>query len=173
MNSRIVQHERAEGRFSSDEFRAACALFPSGVTVITRLVDGGKPYGMTASSFTSVSLEPPLILVCVDRMAGFLRALKNGDGFMVNVLSEQQQGLSVRFASTRESERFSDLEWHNGWGNLPVLPEVVANFACEVDQLIEAGDHFVLIGAVRALATYPGRPLVWCDRNYHCLPGLG
>ncbi len=155
---------------SAADFRSVCALFPSGVTVLTRRTEEGRPYGMTVSSFTSVSLEPPLILVCVDKGAGFLRGLRPDQPFAVNVLSEEQQELAKRFANRREEDRFSGVAWAAGWANVPRLAATVATFGCTLDQVIEAGDHLVLIGAVQQLERHEGRPLVWCDRNYHCLP---
>ena len=156
--------------FSAAEFRAACGLFPTGVTVVTRRLEDGRPYGMTVSSFTSVSLDPPLILVCIEREAGFLEDLKTGLPFLVNVLGEDQQHLAKRFSNRREEDRFSGVDWIPDWANIPRLQCTVASFRCLVSEVVEAGDHLVLIGAVRGLERHQGRALVWCERGYHCLP---
>jgi flavin reductase ActVB len=155
---------------SPTEFRAACGLFPSGVTVVTRTGRGGRPYGMTVSSFTSVSLDPPLILVCIDRSAGFLANMPPDLPFAVNVLRENQQHLAQRFAERNEEDRFSGVEWHPGWKHIPLLAGTVASFACSLRQTIEAGDHFILLALVEEIKLHRGRALVWCDRAYHCLP---
>lgn len=155
---------------SPTEFRAACGLFPSGVTVVTRTGRGGRPYGMTVSSFTSVSLDPPLILVCIDRSAGFLANMPPDLPFAVNVLRERQQHLAQRFAERNEDDRFANIEWHPGWKDVPLLAGTVASFTCSLRQSIEAGDHFILLALVEEVRLHQGRALVWCERAYHCLP---
>ena len=155
------------------EFRSACGLFASGVTVVTRRLPDGSPYGMTVSSFTSVSLDPALILVCIDRNARFLRDLASDQSFAVNILGEEQQHIAARFADRKEDDRFSGVEWSAGWDALPLVSGVVATFACRLAQKVQSGDHFLLIGEVRQIQKHKGSPLVWCDRGYHCLPAVG
>jgi flavin reductase (DIM6/NTAB) family NADH-FMN oxidoreductase RutF len=166
------EHHHETSAVSPAAFRSVCASFPSGVTVVSRRLRDGHPYGMTVSSFTSVSLHPPLILICIDKEAGFLHNLSHGLPFIVNVLSEDQQELAKRFANRREEDRFSGVAWSAGWSDVPQLEATVATIGCSVDQIIEAGDHLVLIGAVHTLERHAGRPLVWCERDYHCLPHL-
>ena len=158
---------------SSDDFRAACGLFASGVTVVTRRMPDGSPYGMTVSSFTSVSLDPPLILVCIDRNARFLRELAADQAFAVNILSDQQQHLAARFAARQEEDRFAGVAWSSDWHDLPLLDGVVVTFACRLRQNVESGDHAILIGEVDRIGRHAGSPLVWCDRGYHFLPAVG
>ncbi len=155
------------------DFRAACGLFATGVTVVTRRLPDHSPFGMTVSSFTSVSLDPPLILVCIDRAARFLNALSPQEPFAVNILSEQQQHIAARFANRNEEDRFSGVEWAPGWNAVPLLAGVVAAFSCSLHQTLLSGDHYILIGAVRQIQRHKGSPLVWCDRGYHCLPAVG
>ena len=104
------------------EFRSACGLFASGVTVVTRRLPDGSPYGMTVSSFTSVSLDPALILVCIDRNARFLRDLASDQSFAVNILGEEQQHIAARFADRKEDDRFSGVEWSAGWEHFRWFP---------------------------------------------------
>jgi len=156
--------------FSATDFRSVCGSFPSGVTVVTRRLDDGQPYGMTVSSFTSVSLKPPLILVCIDVGAGFLQGISVGLPFAVNVLSEHQQSLAKRFSDRHENQRFSSVAWQVGWKRIPILNETSALFYCTVRDIVSAGDHAVLIADVHGLANSERRPLVWCERKYHCLP---
>jgi flavin reductase (DIM6/NTAB) family NADH-FMN oxidoreductase RutF len=158
---------------SAVEFRAASGLFASGVTVVTRRLPDDAPYGMTVSSFTSVSLDPPLILVCIERNARFLRDLSTEQPFAVNILSEQQQHVAARFADRKEEDRFSGIEWSAGWQGVPLVLGVVATFACKLHQYIQSGDHFILIGEVQQIHRHKGSPLVWCDRGYHFLPAVG
>ena len=158
------------GSVSSIDFRSAAGLFPSGVTVVTRLLEDDRPYGMTVSSFTSVSLEPPMILVCIDRNARFVKEVPPGMPFATNVLAQDQQALAERFSNRYEEDRFSSLKWNPAWNGLPLLDGIVASFTCSVSQAIDAGDHVILLGLVQEVAQHPGRALIWCERDYHCLP---
>ena len=158
---------------SPDDFRAVCGLFPSGVTVVTRNLKDGRPYGMTVSSFTSVSLAPPMILVCIDKSAGFMENLSTGLPFIVNVLSESQQHLAQRFSSRREDNRFAGLDWLVGWQNVPLLEGVAASFGCYLSRAVEGGDHLILLGSVQHVMQHGNRSLVWCESKYHCLPPAG
>jgi flavin reductase (DIM6/NTAB) family NADH-FMN oxidoreductase RutF len=155
---------------AASDLRGACGLFPTGVTVVTRRFPDGRPHGMTVSSFTSVSLDPPLILVCIDKRAGFLLELSEDVQFAVNVLREDQQELAVRFSRTPEGGRFAGIDWVEDSRGLPLLGGVVASFACSLEQMVEAGDHFLLIGAVEEIRRQSGRALVWCESGYHSLP---
>jgi flavin reductase (DIM6/NTAB) family NADH-FMN oxidoreductase RutF len=155
---------------TESDFRSACGLFPTGVTVVARTLSDGSPYGMTVSSFTSVSLSPPLVLVCIDKSARFLQDLPAGAAISINILSEQQQHLATRFANRKDEDRFAGAQWHTGWHEVPLLDGVVATFGCLVTQVLESGDHFILIAEVFDIQRHKGSPLVWCDRNYHALP---
>lgn len=152
-------------------FRAACALFPTGVTVVTRY-SGGRPYGMTVSSFTSVSLDPPLVLVCLDKRAGFVRELHGSVPFAVNVLREDQQELAIRFSRPPEHRRFEHIHWTSGINGAPLLPGTVACFECTLFEHTPAGDHLIVVGKVERVERSAGNPLVWCASSYHCIPAL-
>lgn len=158
------------GTVSAAEFRAACGLFPSGVTVVTRRSRSGGAYGMTVSSFTSVSLHPPLILVCINKRARMIVGDGHPGRFAVNILNEQQQELAVRFSAVPDHLRFEGLPWSEGWGGVPLIDGVVASLACTTHSIIEAGDHFILVGQVNDIRMHSGRALVWCESRYHCLP---
>ncbi len=152
------------------EFRAASARFPTGVTVVTRRFADGRPHGMTVSSFTSVSLEPPLILVCIDKRANFAADLAAGMPFAVNVLSHEQQPLAARFATAAEAERFAGVDWSETREGVPLLAGAVAIFECQVADVISSGDHWIVVGRVSGMRRHEGRPLIWCDSGYHWLP---
>jgi flavin reductase (DIM6/NTAB) family NADH-FMN oxidoreductase RutF len=131
----------------------------------------GHPHGMTVSSFTSVSIRPPLILVCIDQRSGFLADLASGQYIGVNVLSEAQQSLAVRFATVADEGRFSGVPWNSGLEGIPMLAGTVAAFACSVQNLVPAGDHVILVARPEQIHRHGGNPLVWCHSSYHCLPG--
>ncbi len=173
MSAQTESGIRSNHTVNAPEFRAACGLFASGVTVVTRRLPDGSPYGMTVSSFTSVSLEPPLVLVCIARHARFLQALAPDLPFAVNVLREHQQHIAARFADPYEEDRFAGIEWAPGWGDVPLVAGVVVTFACGLHQTVPSGDHLILIGEVQDIQQHKGSPLIWCDRGYHHLPAFG
>jgi len=152
------------------EFCRTCAKFPTGVTVITVLDSEGSPHGMTASSFTSVSLDPPLVLVCVDHRASVLAHLRRARHIGINILSEDQQALSDHFAR-RGHDRFDQVEWRPGHGGVPLIPGALASFECTIQRMVEAGDHDILIAKVEHVEHSDGRPLVYFASGYHKLEG--
>ena len=153
--------------FTSAEFRFACSLFPTGVTVVTRLMPDRRPHGLTVSSFTSLSLHPPLVLVSLDLRSSFLKGLAEHDVFAINVLSEDQKHLSIHFSRPREEERFQQVAWREGERGVPLLSDAVATFQCGLSRTVNAGDHRVLIGEVRRLEYQTLPPLVWYLGSYH------
>lgn len=145
-------------------FRRLLGRFATGVTVVTTQV-GREVHGMTANAFTSVSLEPPLVLICVDRRAHMLELLRQSGAYCVNFLGEHQAGVSDYFAKRpvpRPEERF--LPWECG----PRLSSALASLACRVESHHEAGDHILFVGRVVALHEGDGtaRPLVFFGGSY-------
>jgi flavin reductase (DIM6/NTAB) family NADH-FMN oxidoreductase RutF len=128
-------------------FRDACGQFLTGVTIVTSTGENGQPVGITANSFTSVSLDPPLILVSLDKKLGSYSALMNSEGYAVQVLAEEQQELSGRFAK-RGVDKFQELDYKEGLYNVPVISNALAVFEYRVDQKVDAGDHTLMIGKV-------------------------
>src|SRR5207245_5934313 len=110
---------------------------------------------------TAVSLEPPLILVCIDKRAGLVFEVGHPEYFAVNILSEDQQDLAVRFSALPDKQRFEGLPWTEGWGGVPLIEGIVASLACSKEDAIEAGDHFVLVGRVEEIRQHEGRARVW------------
>jgi flavin reductase (DIM6/NTAB) family NADH-FMN oxidoreductase RutF len=149
-------------------FRRACAHFASGVTIATVMDGGDSPHGLTASSFTSVSMRPPMVLVCVDHKASAHPPFKAARAFAINLLGEEQKDLSVRF-STPGGHRFSNLNWSPGKLGAPILRDALAWFECELDQMVEAGDHTIFIGRVKETASREGWPLLYFNRHYRHL----
>jgi flavin reductase (DIM6/NTAB) family NADH-FMN oxidoreductase RutF len=127
--------------------RDALGCFATGVTVVTCLDPDGQPVGLTANSFTSVSLDPPLLLVCVHKKAACAPALIEARHFAVNVLQNEQQPASIRF-STRFEDRFGATPWSEGEFGPPILKDSLGVFECQRHQVHEGGDHHILVGQV-------------------------
>lgn len=145
-------------------FRAACARFPTGVTIVTRVRDGVR-LGVTVSSFTSVSLDPPMVLVCIHRRSSFLTGLAPGQALAINILAEHQSGISTRFATQRPENRFeNDADWDR-----TRLRGAAAVLECEVAEILEAGDHTILLARVRDVESAARPPLVFCQSGYRQL----
>lgn len=122
----------------------------TGVAVITTLDADGAPAGVTANSFSSVSLEPPLVCFSLGKVSDVLAAFEDSSGFVVHVLAADQQELSVRFA-TKGIERFAGLDWEPGHAGLPVIGGALAVFQCDLAHAYDGGDHTIFVGEVRRL----------------------
>ena len=149
-------------------FRRVCGKYATGITVLTVLDAKAGPQGMTANSFTSVSLNPPMILVCIDRRASILNYFHAGARFAINVLDENQKDLSTCFARSG-LDRFRGIEWSQGQNGSPILPHVLATLECSVSQMVEAGDHVVVIGEVFHATWREGQPLIYFNSSYQAL----
>lgn len=148
-----------------DEFRHVLGHFASGVTVVTTWDADGRPTGLTASAFTSVSLEPPLILVCVDHKAQSYPALRASGRFAVNVLAVEHETLSRRFATT-DADKFNGVGYHPGPLGLPLLPEALAHLECRTVHAYSGGDHTIFVGEVEAAHAHDGEPLLYFRGDY-------
>ncbi len=153
---------------SKQEFRSALSRFASGVTVITTKDNNGKLYGITVSAFCSVSLTPPLILVCIEKNTGSHHAFLESGAFVVNILREDQQHLSDHFASHLE-DKFAEIPYQKGIENLPVLENALANLECRIHNSYEGGDHTIFVGEIENITTTDGNPLVYFHGNYRKL----
>jgi len=149
----------------SHAFRNACSKYATGVTIAAVIGPDGKPHGLTVNSFTSVSMHPPLVLICLDHKVKVLEYFKQATSFGISILSEQQQDLSNRFASRGEN-RFQHTPWHPAKSGAPLIDGALATFDCELTQTVEAGDHIIFIGRVRALTAEDGRPLLYFSSGY-------
>lgn len=146
-------------------FRKALGCFPSGVAVVTTTDAAGRPVGVTVSSFTSLSLNPPLVLFCLDRRTSGLDAFREG-GFSVNVLRETQREVSIRFASRRD-DKFAGLECRTGTTGAPLLPNCLAVLECSTERVIDGGDHDIFIGRVEHMEHQTGgQPLLYFRGAY-------
>ena len=168
---RRVPRAAPEYRSGSDPrtLRDALGCFATGVTVVTAIAPDSTPIGLTANSFTSVSLDPPLLLVCIDRRAGSLATLQEAPGFAVNVLHIGQQPTSNRFARPGE-DRFAETPWDIGEFGAPVLAGALAAFECRRHALHDGGDHVILVGEVLKARFEPRRdPLLYFRGKYRRL----
>lgn len=147
------------------EFRSAAGQFMTGVTIATTLAPDGQPRGVTVNSFTTVSLDPPLILFCVGRSSRSFDAFDAAQSFAVNILSSAQRQLSSTFGSKIE-DKFADTGWTPGRGGSPLFPGSLSRFDCVLHQKIDAGDHIVLIGRVIGIDKTAGTPLGYYSGNY-------
>lgn len=143
-----------------EEFRRVMGHFPTGVTVVATRDGEGAPMGLTVSAFTSVSLDPVQILICVHRNAGPHDPLVERGTFVVNILSADQGHLALRFATGPTGERFRGLEYVESPVGDPVLPGL-AWLACRVREVWPGGDHSVILAEVEACEAREGRPLLW------------
>ncbi|WP_426242149.1 flavin reductase family protein [Nocardioides sp. LHG3406-4] len=151
------------------DYRQALGQYPTGVIVITTRGSTGSRIGVTANSFTSVSLDPPLISWSPSRTASDLPQLTRAPYFAVNVLAAEQRHLARRFAlsATQVRDKFEDVAVTDGIGGLPLIEGAVARFECRTVRHIEAGDHLIILGEVRRYDVSGGTPLVFHSGDYH------
>jgi flavin reductase (DIM6/NTAB) family NADH-FMN oxidoreductase RutF len=147
------------------KFRHALGAFPTGVTVVTTIDNDGQPIGFTANSFSSVSIDPKLILICIDKASINLEAFIESAYFAVNILSEKQQQMSTTFASPVD-DRFSHVDWQTKTTGCPIISDAVAWFDCTKDKCVDAGDHYILLGKVVEFDSTIMTPLVFLRGNY-------
>ena len=172
-SSRKMPHSKtSEYRTGSDQrtLRDALGCFATGVTVVTCFDADGCPFGITANSFASVSLDPPLLLVSVHKLAASAPALTAASHFAVNVLQTGQRPASIRF-STRDEDRFGPNDWSPGEYGAPVLGDSLSVFECERHAVHDGGDHHMLVGHVLKASFDPTLdPLLYfrgCYRRLH------
>jgi flavin reductase (DIM6/NTAB) family NADH-FMN oxidoreductase RutF len=155
----------------SSALRGALGKFATGVTVITTCDSSGALQGLTANSFGSLSLDPPLVQWSLQKQAQSLRQFARAEHFTVNVLSQAQRELSRHFA-TPSRDKFAGISYRSGLGGSPVLPDSLAVIECRSMRHIEAGDHVIFIGEVVRFLEGQGRPLIFSSGEYHQLSSL-
>ena len=154
--------------FTQLELRNALGSFATGVTIITTLGKNGQKVGMTANSFNSVSLTPPLILWSIGKSTNCFEDFMAAEAFAVHVLAEDQQDLSNRFATT-SIDRFAELECTEGFLGSPILPHYSACFQCKMSHQYEGGDHIIMLGEVIEFNDNQHQPLLFHRGNYNNL----
>ena len=152
--------------FDSRNFRTVLAHYPTGVAVVTALTPDGEPVGMVVGSFTSVSLDPPLVAFLPDKKSNSYARLSSATSFCVNVLAAEQEDLCRRFAS-KSGRKFEGVDWWPSPSGAPVLSGAVAWIDCASDQVFEAGDHYIVLGRVTGLGVQnPTSPLLFFQGGY-------
>src|SRR5258705_3871070 len=153
---------------SKDEFRTALSRFISGVTVITTFGKDNRPAGITVSAFSSVSLEPPLVLACIDKRASVHDYLTEGTHFAVNILAQDQEHVSRRFAS-KDQDRFEGAGYREGVSGAALLEGALACIECRVVHVYPGGDHTIVVGEVESTCVADHKPLAYYPGGY-CQP---
>ena len=154
-----------EAEFDARDLRRAFGSFATGVTIVTTVDSDGKPCGFTANSFSSVSIDPPLLLVSIAKTAYGCDIFTSSHGFAVNILAQDQRDLSNRFARAG-SDKFAGLGWRSVVTGAPIIDDVVAWFDCEHYEQVDAGDHIILIGRVMQYSYNTHAPLGFCRGSY-------
>jgi flavin reductase (DIM6/NTAB) family NADH-FMN oxidoreductase RutF len=151
------------------ELKAVFGAFPTGVTIVTSTDSFGLPVGMTVNAVTALSLEPPRLLICLQRGRYTLDAIRDSGRFAVNFLCDEQSALSARFATNR-LDKFVGVDWYAGLATgTPCFSRVLATAECEVANIVTSGDHDIVIGDLVAGRSREGTALVYYNRGYHRL----
>jgi len=150
---------------SKEDFRAALGRFASGITVVTSIDHEDRFHGMTVSAFCSVSLEPSLILVCISKDTCSHQSIAEGKKFVVNILSEEQEELSERFAAPID-DKFSETEYTKSANGLPLINGALANLECRLVHSYEGGDHTIYVGEIENVTLAGGNPLIHFRGDY-------
>ncbi len=157
---------------SADDFKKALQLWASGVTVVTTSSEKFGVQGMTVSAFSSVSVNPPLVLVCINNAADTGEGIKESQYFAVNVLTSDQQDISNQFAGgSNQQLRFENTDWKAGVTGAPILNESLMSLDCKVVEKVLAGTHWIIIGEVQECVCRPGEPLLYFCGAYRQLAG--
>lgn len=147
------------------EFRDSLGAFATGITVVTAKDDNGNPVGATANSFSSVSLDPPLVLWNIARSANSFDAFNQAEHFAIHILHSGQEDISRRFA-TRDADKFADLEWSENAGGAPLLADYGVRFECTTEHLYDGGDHVIIVGRVHNMDNANREPLGFYKGKY-------
>ncbi|HYF17144.1 MAG TPA: flavin reductase family protein [Ramlibacter sp.] len=153
--------------FSPTEFRSALGMFATGVTIVTATTPEGQPIGLTANSFNSVSLDPPLVLWSLARAAASLPAFSTGSHYAINILSADQRTLAEKFA-IKGGDRWGGVQFTRGAGNAPLISGACATFECFNRSRYEEGDHVIFVGEVERCTWRPGAtPLLFHGGRFY------
>ena len=158
---------------SADNFKKALQLWASGVAVVTTQSEKFGAQGMTVTAFTSVSVEPPQILVCINAAAETGEGISESQCFAVNVLNADQQNLSNQFSGgSSQAQRFANTEWQRGVTGAPILTETIMSLDCKLVEKVRAGTHWIIIGEVQATFCRSGEPILYYRGAYRQLAEL-
>jgi flavin reductase (DIM6/NTAB) family NADH-FMN oxidoreductase RutF len=148
------------------DLRNVMRYFPSAVTVTTGALDSGELFGLTVSAFTSVSLIPPLVLICIRNESTAKDLFTKAGRYCVNILSTDQQSIAEKFSLAGEGGRFKDLDFYIGKGGNPIIKNCIGYIDCKMSQVIPLGDHTLFVGEAIDIAWEKKAPLLYIDRRY-------
>lgn len=164
-----AQRAIASAQDGEQQLRAALGQYATGVAVVTAIMTDGRPVGMTINSFSSLSLDPPLILWCLRRNASRAAAFMSAKDFAINILASGQAHLARHFAA-HDSRSFMSVHWLQGYHDLPLLHGIAAAFICHRVQVVDGGDHWILIGHIDKYNVAAERsPLIFHGGRYYAL----
>jgi flavin reductase (DIM6/NTAB) family NADH-FMN oxidoreductase RutF len=155
---------------SPDDFRHVLSHFATGVTIVTTCDAEQRPTGLTASAFSSVSLDPPLVLICVDHKSQSFPHLRERGRFAINILHHEHETLSRRFASSR-LDKFDGVAFRMGELGVPLIEQALASLECRTVSAHVEGDHTIFVGRVESVHVGEGEPLLYYRGRYHRLRG--
>ena len=150
---------------SNNKFKKTLGSFATGVTVVTTSLDN-KPYGLTVNAFSSLSLDPPLVLICIDKKSESNKILKRSKIFAVNILNQNQKHLSKIFSDSTNRNRFRDVKTTTKTTGSPIIVNSLGYIDCTVEKIISAGDHNIFIGNIKSLNNKNLDPLIYYRGNY-------
>lgn len=150
---------------SEDEFRHALSCFASGVNVVTTIDAGGGLHGLTVTAFCSVSLAPPLVLICIEKSTASHFAFQESNAFVVNILHAAHAHLSEHFA-TPFDDKFLEVGYLPGIKGIPILTDALASIECRIEKTFDGGDHSIFVGQVENATVNEGEPLVYFQSEY-------
>ncbi|HEY7386911.1 MAG TPA: flavin reductase family protein [Bryobacteraceae bacterium] len=166
MSSEGVKRQMAA--VSSEKFRLACGRFATGVAVAAVRDESGVPRGLTVSSFTSVSLDPPLVLICVGHAVTNIEEFRRARYFGMSFLREEQRAISEHFAR-KGGDKFDGVTWYGGESGVPLIANALAAIECAAYQRVTSGDHDIFVGEVVHVEVTDGAPLIFYASNYRTL----
>jgi len=155
---------------SQDKFRNALSRFASGVTVVSTKDAAGKLHGITVSAFCSVSLDPPMVLICIEKSTVSHYAFEESGAYVVNILGATQSAASEKFAAPY-MDKFEDIEFYLGIDGVPILKDALASLECRLTFSYHGGDHSIFVGQVENVTIRDGDPLIYFRGEYGTIPG--
>lgn len=171
MAMNIVQKVSSDIHASSvtdESFKEAMSCFACGVTIVTTIDDNGKKWGFTASAFSSLSLTPPMVLVCLNVEADCYDAFCKTSQFGVNIINPKYEQLALKFAK-KGIDKFSDEEFVEGESGVPILKDVLVSLECKKNEVFPGGDHIIITGVVNHVKIKPCEASVWYNNKFHAL----
>ena len=158
----------SEPTISDELFKEAMSCFASGVTIVTMVDNEGKQWGFTAASFSSLSLSPPMVLICLSRFADCIHAFNQTSRFGVSILGSKHEQLALTFAK-KGIDKFHSGEFVTGQSGVPILPDALVSLECKRNNLFSGGDHIILTGLVNGIKVGSCDPSIWYKGKFHTL----